>query len=179
MCPKDTIKGLAKDTRGNPESCFSKADESLGGSAVMLLPRTIPNPLLNSSNYCVLWFIGYLSGCDRARSLWIDNMLLIAAVYHLLRRSTGQLRTVKCHQVQVSSVCQQIHTPCSHPLPPASRCGHLMDAHRYLRCHAACGMLSVPEAHTLHVSLWKLIRTDAVQCQISRGSPCHSHSTLK
>lgn len=30
MCPKDTIKDLVKDTRGNPESCFSKAEESLG-----------------------------------------------------------------------------------------------------------------------------------------------------
>lgn len=101
MCPKDTIKDLAKDTRGNPESCFFKAEKPLGGSTVMLLPRTILNPLPNSGNYCVLWFIGYLTGCDRARSLWIDNVLLIAAVCHLLRRSTRQLRIVKCHQIQV------------------------------------------------------------------------------
>lgn len=99
-------------------------------------------------------------------SLGSDDTLLIAEVCHLLRRSTGQLRIVRLlrsHRIQVFvslgvAVCQQscvqpIHIPCSHPLPPASRCEEVMDAHRYLHCHAACGMLSVPGARTLGVTL--------------------------
>lgn len=142
MCPKDTIKGLVKNTRRNLGSCFSKAEESLGGAMVVLLPRTSLNPLPNSGDYYVLWFVGYLTGHDRARSLWIDNIFLIEAVCHLLTRSTGQIR--RDHKfrclclLEVPSVSspvsqgnrvQTIHLPCSHPPPLASRCGHLVDAH--------------------------------------------------
>lgn len=49
ICPNNTIKSLGKYTTGNLESYFSKAEESQGGSAVML-PRTTLNSLPNADN---------------------------------------------------------------------------------------------------------------------------------
>lgn len=173
MCPKDTIKGLAKDTRGNLESCFSKAEKSLGGSAVMLLPRTISNPLPNSGNYYVLWFIGYFTGCDRARSLWIDNMLLTAAVCHLLTSSTGQLRIVKCHWIQVFvSLGGAIRL--SAELGAASMLTLQSSTSTSIKVRALDGCIqvaafttqlvgcSVSQRHVHSASLWRLSGTDAV-----------------
>lgn len=45
----------------------------------------------------IVWFTGYLTGCDTARSHWIETMLLIAAHCHLTA-GTGPPRIAK-HQL--------------------------------------------------------------------------------
>lgn len=45
MCPKDAIKGSAKDTRENLKSYFPEVEKSLGESVAMLLPQNNPQPL--------------------------------------------------------------------------------------------------------------------------------------
>lgn len=117
MRPKDAIKGLAKDTRENLQSYFPEVEKSLGEPAEMLLPKTIPNHLSNAGNHRAFWLIRFVTGCGRSRSLWSDNVLLIAAGCHFLGRSRGELRIRKHHQGSYL---------CLLKVPPASRavCSH-------------------------------------------------------
>lgn len=125
-CPKDAIKVLAKDTRENLKSYSPEVEKSLGESAAMLLPKTIPNHLPNAGNYCAFWFIRYLTGCDRSRSLGSDNMLLIAAVLfeEEQRRAqdkeaspnSGVCASWRCHLSVSRAVCSHCTSPAGIPL---------------------------------------------------------------
>lgn len=101
MGPKDAITDWAKDTRENLKPYFPQVEKSLGESAAILLPKTIPNHSPDAANYCPFWFIKYLTGCDRSRSFRSGDSASNCSSLSLVEEEQGELRMRKRHQIQV------------------------------------------------------------------------------